>query len=45
MPSHDDIATPVSLEDATLCVAIELSGKSWVVGVKAPGRGRSAFMC
>ena len=40
MPSHDDIATPVNLEDATLYVAIELSGKSWVVGVKAPGSGK-----
>ena len=40
MPSHDDIATPVILEDTTLYVAIELSGKSWVVGVKTPGSGK-----
>ena len=40
MPSHDDIATLVILEDATLYVAIELRGKSWVVGVKAPGSGK-----
>ena len=40
MSSHDDIATPVNLEDATFYVAIELSGKSWVVGVKAPGSGK-----
>ena len=41
MPSHDDIATPVHLEDATRNVAIELSGKSRVVGVKAPGSGNA----
>ena len=40
MSSHDDIATPVNLEDATLQAAIELSGKSWVVGVKASGSGK-----
>ena len=40
MPSHDEVATPVSLEDTTLHVAIELSGKSWVVGVKPPGSGK-----
>ena len=45
MPSHDDIATPVILEDTTLYVAIELSGKSWVVGVKTPGSGKSVFTC
>ena len=39
MPSHDNIAVPVILEDSTLYVAIELSGKSWVVGVKTPGSG------
>ena len=44
MPSHDDIATPVILEDTTLYVAIELSGKSWVVGVKAPGSGAEASL-
>ena len=40
MPSHDDIGTSVILEDITIYVAIELRGKSWVVGVKPPGSGK-----
>ena len=37
MQSHDEIAVPVSLEEVTIYVAIELSGKSWVIGVRPPG--------
>ena len=40
MPFHDDIGNPVILEDVTIYVAIELSGKSWDVGVKPPGSGK-----
>ena len=40
MQSHDGIAVPVSLEEFTIYVAIELSGKSWVIGVKPPGSGK-----
>ncbi len=31
MQSHDEIAVPVSPEEVTLYVAIELSVKSWVI--------------
>ena len=39
MPSHDDFATSVNPEDATLHVALELSGSSRVVGgtTRIPG--------
>ena len=40
MQSNDEITTPVCLEEFTLYVAIELSGKSWVVGIKSPGSGK-----
>ena len=40
MQSNDEIAAPVSLEEVTIYVAIELSGKSWVIGVKLPGSGK-----
>ena len=43
MPFHDDIGTPVILEDVTIYVAIELSGKSWVVDVKPPGSGKAGL--
>ena len=43
MQSHDEIAVPVSLEEFTIYVAIELSGKSWVIGVNLPARVRSVF--
>ena len=36
MPSQDETATPVGPEAITVYVAIELSAKSWVVGVKTP---------
>ena len=44
MQSHDEIAVPVSLEEFTIYVAIELSGKSWVIGVKPPGSGRERII-
>ncbi len=37
MQSHNENAVPVSPEEITIYVAIELSGKSWVVGIKSPG--------
>ena len=40
MQSNDEIPTPVCLEEFTIYVAIELSGKSWVIGVKPPGSGK-----
>ncbi len=43
MQSNDEITTPVCLEEFTVYVAIELSGKSWVIGVSLPVRGRSVF--
>lgn len=36
MPPGDDTAAPVDAERSTLYVAIEISRKSWVVGVKNP---------
>ena len=36
MPPGDDTAAPVDAERSTLYVAIEISRKSWVVGVKSP---------
>ena len=36
MPPTNETAAPVNAEDSTLYVAIEISGKSWVVGVKNP---------
>ena len=35
MPSRKQTAAPAS-EHSTLYVAIEISGKSWVVGIKGP---------
>ena len=34
-PTNETVA-PASAEDSTLYVAIEISRKSWVVGVKSP---------
>ena len=39
----DAIERTVNLEDATFYVAIELSEKSWVGGLKAPGSGKVGF--
>ena len=36
MPSRTEIAAPTEAEHNTLYVAVEISGKSWVVGVKSP---------
>ena len=36
MSPEDDTAAPARTEDSTLYVAIEISRKSWVVGVKSP---------
>ena len=36
MPPRDDTAAPAGAENNTLYVAIEISRKSWVVGVKSP---------
>ena len=36
MPPTNETAAPVNAEDSTLYVAIEISRKSWVVGVKNP---------
>ena len=35
-----ETATPSEAERSTLYVAIEISGKSWVVGVKSPASGK-----
>ena len=43
MQSNDEITTPVCLEEFTIHVAIELSGKSWVIGVKFPGSGKGGL--
>ena len=40
MPPRDDTAAPAGAEHNTLYVAIEISGKSWVVGVKSPASER-----
>ena len=40
MQSHDEIAVPACLEEVTLCVAIELDGRSRVVGINPPGPGK-----
>ncbi len=37
MQSHGESTASVILEDVTVYVAIELSAKSWVVGLKTPG--------
>ena len=37
MQSHGESTTSVIREDVTVYVAIELSAKSWVVGLKTPG--------
>ncbi len=36
MPVENETAAPADAESNTLYVAIEISGKSWVVGVKSP---------
>ena len=36
MPPSSDIVAPVGAEHNTLYVAIEISRKSWVVGIKSP---------
>ena len=36
MPSRKQTAAPAGAENSTLYVAIEISGKSWVVGIKGP---------
>ena len=36
MPQGDVTAAPASAEHSTLYLAIEISQKSWVVGVKSP---------
>ena len=40
MPSRNEITAPAEAEHNTLYVAIEISGKSWVVGVKSPDSER-----
>ena len=36
MPSRNETAAPAGAENSTLYVAIEISRKSWVVGIKSP---------
>ena len=43
MPSRNEIAAPAEAEHNTLYVAIEISGKSWVVGITG-GRQRLTAM-
>ena len=40
MPPSSDIVAPVGAEHSTLYVAIEISRKSWVVGIKSPASER-----
>ena len=40
MPSKSEIAAPASSERSTLYVAIEISRKSWVVGITSPASER-----
>ena len=40
MSPTNETAAPVNAEHSTLYVAIEISGKSWVVGVKSPASDR-----
>ena len=41
MPARSEItAAPTGAESSTLYVAIEISRKSWVVGLKSPAGGR-----
>ena len=34
MPPKDEIAAPAGAEHGTLYIAIEISVKSWVIGIK-----------
>ena len=36
MPQENETAAPADAESNTLYVAIEISGKSWVIGIKSP---------
>ena len=36
MPPRNETAAPAGAENSTLYVAIEISRKSWVVGIKSP---------
>ena len=40
MPPSSDIVAPVGAEHNTLYVAIEISRKSWVIGIKSPASER-----
>ena len=40
MPPRNETAAPAGAEHITLYVAIEISRKSWVVGVKSPASER-----
>ena len=40
MSATNEIVASASAEHSTLYVAIEISGKSWVVGVKSPASDR-----
>ena len=40
MPPKDEIAAPAGAEHGTLYIAIEISVKSWVIGIKSPASER-----
>ena len=40
MPPRNETAAPAGGEHSTLYVAIEVSRKSWVIGIKSPSAGR-----
>ena len=40
MSPTNETAAPATAEDSTLYVAIEIRGKSWMVGVKRPASER-----
>ena len=40
MSPTNETAAPISAEHGTLYVAIEISGRSWVVGIKSPASDR-----
>ena len=40
MPPKDEIAAPAGAEHGTLYIVIEISVKSWVIGIKSPASER-----
>ena len=41
MPPRNEIAAPASAEHSTLYVVVEISRKSWAIGIKSPVNERT----